>query len=86
MSDTRVWPDDLELDDRVKFDGNEYIVVGTGPAEATLERVDNDDNTIEVFRWAFTDSVGLELKTSMSQEEFGRSVDTDTDRDEEVSS
>lgn len=75
----RVWPDDLELDDRVEFDGHEYVVVGTSPAEATLERVDNDDYTVEVFRWALTDLVGLELETSMSQEEFGRTVDTDTE-------
>lgn len=76
----RIWPDDLELDDRVEFDGHEYIVVGTGPGEATLERVDDDSITAEVFRWALTGQVAFELETTMSSEEFGRSVDTGTDR------
>jgi len=81
-SDTgRIWPDDLELDDRLKFDGQEYVVIGTGPGEATLERTDDDSFTLEVFRWAFTDQVGLELETAMSQEEFERSVRTETDQE-----
>jgi hypothetical protein len=79
MNDTeRVWPDDLELGDRLKFDGQEYVVIGTGPGEAALERTDDDSFTLEVFRWALTDQVGLELETDMSQEEFGRSVRTGT--------
>ncbi len=75
-----LWPDDLELDDRLEFDGDEYVVVGTGPGEATLDRVDDDSFTIEVFRWAFTNEVGIELETHVSQEEFERSLETDTDR------
>jgi len=75
-----VWPDDLELGDTVEFDGDEYEVVGTGPGEATIERVDDDSYTAEVFRWAFTDQVGIELETAFDQDEFGRMVDTDTDR------
>jgi len=82
LGDTeRAWPDDLELDDRLKFDGQEYVVIGTGPGEATLERTNDDSFTVEVFRWALTDQVGFELETAMSQEEFKRSVHTDTDRD-----
>lgn len=77
MSDTdRVWPDDLELGDIVEFDGDEYEVVGTGPGEATIERVDGDSYTAEVFRWAFTDQVGVELETAFDQDEFGSMVDT----------
>ena len=77
----QIWPDCLETDDRFKFDGNEYVVIGTGPAEATLERVDNGDYTIKVGRWAFTDEVYVELEISMSQDEFARSVQTDTEQD-----
>jgi hypothetical protein len=75
--DGSVWPDDLEIGDHVKFDGDEYFVVGTGPGEATLERVDDDSITAEVFRWAFTDSVGIELETAYSQDEFGAMVETE---------
>jgi len=80
----RLWPDDLELDDRLEFDGHEYVVVGSGPGEATLDRVDDDSFTIEVFRWAFTNEVGIELETHMSQEEFERSLHTDTERSAET--
>lgn len=85
MSDAeRVWPDALEMGDRVEFDGDEYEVVGLGPGEATIERVDDDSYRAEVFRWAFTDDVGIELKTDFSQDEFGEMVtdspNTDTDR------
>jgi hypothetical protein len=78
----QIWPDCLETDDRLKFDGNEYVVIGTGPTEATLERVDNGDYTIKVGRWAFTDAVYVELEISMSQDEFARSVQTGVDRSE----
>jgi len=76
MSDdtNHIWPDDLEMDDRIEFDGDEYVVVDTRAGEATLERVDDDSFTAEVFRWVFTNQVGIELETAMSQEEFGHSV------------
>jgi hypothetical protein len=81
MSQTgRVWPDDLELGDTVEFDGHEYEVVGTGPGEATIERVDDDSFTAEVFRWAFTDNVGIELETAFGQEEFERMIDTEAEQ------
>jgi len=78
----QLWPDDLRLDDRLEFDGHTYKVVGTGPGEATLDRVDDDSFTIKVFRWAFTDTVAVELETSLSQEEFERSLQTGSDRSE----
>lgn len=79
MSDTaesteQLWPDDLELDDRLTFDGHEYVVVGTGPGEATLDRVDDETITMEVFRWAITGQVGIELETTVSPESFERAV------------
>ena len=74
----QLWPDCLEMDDRLRFDGNEYVVIGTGPAEATLMRVDDDDYRVKVGRWAFSDAVYVELETSMSQDEFGRSLHTGT--------
>ena len=79
----RLWPDELELDDRVKFDGNEYVVVGTGPAEATLERADGMDVTAKAFRWAFSNAVEIELSTTVKQDAFERYVEPDTDRREE---
>jgi hypothetical protein len=79
-STERVWPDDLEIGDTVTFDGHEYEVVGTGPGEATIERVDDDNVTAEVFRWAFTDAVGIELERSFEQDEFGQFVDTATEQ------
>jgi hypothetical protein len=78
----RLWPEDLQLDDCFEFDGHEYVVVGTGPNEATLERIGDDSFTIEVFRWAFTESVGVELKSTISQEEFEQSLQTDADGEE----
>lgn len=69
-----VWPDDLEMGDRVEFDGHRYEVVGTAPGEASLERVDNDSYTAEVFRWAFTDAVGIELETEFEQQQFEKMV------------
>lgn len=83
MSDTSnnqtagIFPDELEMGDRVEFDGNEYEVVGTGPGEATLERLGDMDYKAEVFRWAFTDSVGIELEASFTQSEFGEMVTKD---------
>lgn len=74
----RLWPDDLEVGDSVEIDGHTYEVVGTGPAEATLERADNTDMVAEVCRWAVSNTVGIELKKTVSQAEFRRSVDTDT--------
>lgn len=79
----QTWPDDLELGDEFEFDGHTYEVVGTGPAEAKAERVDNDDYTVEVGRWAFTDAVYVELEVSMAQDEFGRSVQTATEQSED---
>lgn len=61
-------------------DGDEYEVVGTGPGKATVERVDDDSYTAEVFRWAVTNQVGIELKTDFSQEEFGELVDKEAGR------
>jgi len=79
-ADEPLWPDDLELDDTLTFDGDEYAVVGTGPGEATLERVDDESVTLEVFRWALSDSIGIELETSLTQAEFERSVETGESR------
>jgi len=86
MSDTdnndteKFWPDDLEMGDRVDFDGHDYVVVGTGPSEATLDRINGDGTKLEVFRWALTDAVVFELEKTVSQEEFERLVDTDTEQ------
>jgi len=83
MSDTdtrgseRRWPDDLEMGDRLEIDGHTYKVVGTGPAEATLERDDDDTAEARVFRWALTDGVGFELTKTVTQSEFERSLHTD---------
>jgi hypothetical protein len=77
----QVWPDDLELGDKFEFDGYTYEVVSTGLAEATADRVDNDEITVEMFRWAITDQVGIELETAVSQEEFGHSLQTDTNHE-----
>jgi hypothetical protein len=74
----KVWPDDLEMGDRVDIDGHDYVVVGTGPGEATLDRVNGDGVTAEVFRWAFTDRVGIEIEIGMSQDEFERNVNPDS--------
>jgi len=72
----KLWPSDLQLDDKMVFDGDEYIVVGTGRGEATLHPVDADKNTeMKVFRWALINSVGIELETSISQEEFQQLVE-----------
>lgn len=70
------WPDDLEMGDRLEFDGHEYEVVGTGPGEATLDRVGDDSFTIEVFRWAITGAVGIEFETAMTQEEFEQAIES----------
>lgn len=77
QSKETVWPDELEMGDRVEFDGHTYIVTGTGPAEASLERVDDPDVTGKVFRWAFTNNVEFEFKKTLDQEDFGRCVATD---------
>ena len=70
----RTWPDDLKLGDRFQFQGDTYEVVGTGPGEATADRVGDQDVTAEIGRWAFTDAVYIELEISMSQQEFGDKV------------
>lgn len=75
----RLWPDDLEMGDTLEIDGFTYEVVGTGPSEATLERLDDETVEAKIFRWAFTDSVGIELTRTLSQEEFERSIDTQTE-------
>lgn len=75
----RILPDDLQLDDRLEFDGHRYVVVGTGPNEATLDRVGDSGVTLKVFKWALTDAIGVELETSLSQAEFSRSVETTTE-------
>lgn len=70
------WPDDLEVDDRVEIDGHTYVVTGTGPGEASIERVGNQDVVGKVFRWAFTGAVGVELKTDFTQEQFENCVES----------
>lgn len=63
-------PGDLSLDDRLEFDGHEYVVVGTGPAEAALERVDDSSIQLEVFRWAIVGTIGIELETTVDRDQF----------------
>lgn len=75
------WPDDLKMGDCVEFDGHKYEVVGTGPGEATLDRVGDSDVTAEVGRWAITNAVYVELEQTVSQEEFAQSVTRGGDRD-----
>lgn len=74
----QIWPDDLELGNRFEFDGHTYEVVGTGPGEATADRVDNDSYTVEVGRWAITNAVFVELEVTMDQDEFDRLVNRDS--------
>lgn len=76
----RLWPDGLEMGDGVEFDGDEYEVIGTGPGKATMERVDDGSYRAEVFRWAFSNQVGIELETGFSQDEFGELVKPKSDR------
>jgi hypothetical protein len=72
--DSPVYPDDLEMGQTVAFDGNEYEVVDTGPGEAMIERTDDTGIRAEVFRWAFTDAVGIELEAQFEQNEFASMV------------
>ena len=69
-----LWPDCLELGDIIELAGREFEVVGTGPAEATLECVEDESYTAEVFRWAFSNAVGVETEVAFEQDEFGRLV------------
>lgn len=71
-------PDDLQVGDTLEVDGHTYEVDGTGPAEASLQRVDNEDVTANVFRWAVTGAVEFEQQRTLTQEEFNRLVDRDT--------
>jgi hypothetical protein len=75
--DDTVWPDDLEMGDVVTFNGDKYEVTGTGPAEATIEPINRDRGQAEVFRWAFTGDVGIELEMDYTQDEFGEMVSKD---------
>lgn len=75
-------PDDLEMDDRIEWEGHTYVVVGTGPGEATLDRVDDQSITMEVFRWAITGQVGIELETTVSPEAFEKTVEARGDSSE----
>jgi hypothetical protein len=80
MTDTNnendeLWPDDLEMGDTMDLAGHEYKVVGTAPGKATIERVDDDSIIGEVFRWALTDQVGIEIERQFSQSEFEERVE-----------
>lgn len=70
-----LWPDDLEMGDTLDVAGHEYEVVGTAPGKATIERVDDDSIIGEVFRWALTDHVGIEIERQFSQSEFEERVE-----------
>lgn len=67
----QVWPDDIEMGDRLEFNGDEFEVVGTGPAEATLETTGEKGIELKIFRWAISDDVGIKATTTVSQDEFG---------------
>jgi hypothetical protein len=79
MTDTEeqlgeLWPDNMKMGDTVEFRGHKYEVVGTGPGKAQIECVDDENVTGEIFRWAFTNEVGVELEVGFSQSEFSERV------------
>lgn len=73
MSD-ELWPDSLRVGDTIEYNGNSYEVVGTAPGKATVERVDDSSVQADLFRWAFSDTVGMEIEHSIEQEQFGKMV------------
>jgi len=79
MTNKEIWPDSLELEDEIEYNGDKYEVVGTGPGEAMIEKISDSSITGEVFRWAFTDAVGIEIEASFEQEGFEKMVNRQND-------
>ena len=78
----QLWPDALEVGDRITIADCKYEVTGTGPAEASIERTDDSNVTGELFRWAFSNAVGVEIEQSYEQDEFGEMVSKRVDHAE----
>lgn len=71
------WPDNLEVGDTVSLLGEEFEVTGTGPGKATAEHTDDDTIEVELFRWAFTNQVGVEIELGFDQDVFAEKVNKD---------
>ena len=66
------WPNGLEVGDEIEIANHSFEVTGTGPSEAIAEHENGFE--VEVFRWAMTDAVGVEVRNNFTQEEFDKLV------------
>jgi len=72
MNGDSLWPSNIEEGDTVTLLDTEFEVVETGPTRVFAK---SNNARAEIFRWAFTNEVGVEIELGFQQGAFAEHVE-----------